>query len=474
MNKNITKQRIAIIGGGMTGLSAALYLQKEIESGNIDAEYVLYEANNRLGGRIQTDYTDGFVIEQGPESFLARKTSMSELAKDIGLADDLVDNHSGSFILHQNKLYSMPEGAVMGIPTKVMPFIKTGLFSPIGKAKAALDLVRPRTTKGDEDQSLGHFFRNRLGNEVVDHLIEPLLSGIYAGNIDRLSLKATFPQFQQMESKYRSLILGMKSSMAKKESAAQATKGKKGSKQKGMFLTYRGGLQSMVDRLEELIVEQVKKDHALVKIEKVDARYRLIFENGTEDLVDQVLLTTPHQQAYSLFKAHEFVAPLGNVPSTSVATIALAYPKEAIKEDIDGTGFVVSKKSNYTITACTWTHKKWIHSAPEGYALLRAYVGRSGDDAIVSESDEVILDKVKADLDHIMKIEGEPLFYRIKRWKESMPQYEVGHLEKLESVRAGLSIHYPGVKILGASYNGIGLPDCIDQGKKAIAELVSK
>lgn len=470
----MTKQRIAIIGGGMTGLTAALYLQKEIEKETIDAEYVLYEADNRLGGRIQTDYTDGFVIEQGPDSFLARKTSMSELANDIGLGEDLVDNHSGSFILHQHRLYPMPEGAVMGIPTQWLPFIKTGLFSPIGKARAAFDLVLPRTTKGEEDQSLGHFFRKRLGNEVVDHLIEPLLSGIYAGNIDRLSLQATFPQFQQMESKYRSLIFGMKTSMAKKGSASPASKGKK-AKSKGMFLTYRGGLQSMVDRLEEkLISEQVKKDHALVKIEKEDERYRLVFQNGTEDLVDRVLLTTPHQQAYSLFKEHDFVAPLGNIPSTSVATIALAYPKEAIKQDIDGTGFVVSKKTNYTITACTWTHKKWVHSAPEGYALLRAYVGKSGDDAIVGESDEVILNKVKSDLDHIMKIEGEPLFYRIKRWKESMPQYEVDHLAKIESVRTGLSNQYPGVKLVGASYNGIGLPDCIDQGKKAVAELVGK
>lgn len=474
MNKNITKQRIAIIGGGMTGLSAALYLQKEIESGNIDAEYVLYEANNRLGGRIQTDYTDGFVIEQGPDSFLARKTSMTELANDIGLADDLVDNHSGSFILHKHKLYPMPEGAVMGIPTQWMPFIKTGLFSPKGKARAAFDLVLPRTTKDGEDQSLGHFFRKRLGNEVVDNLIEPLLSGIYAGNIDNLSLQATFPQFEQMESKYRSLIFGMKTSMAKKGSAPPVVKGNK-AKPKGMFLTYRSGLQSMVDRLEEnLLTEQVKKDHTLVRIEKIEQRYRLVFQDGTDDIVDHVLLTTPHQQAYSLFKEHEFAAPLGNIPSTSVATVVLAYPKEAIKKDIDGTGFVVSKKTNYTITACTWTHKKWAHSAPEGYALLRAYIGKAGDDAIVGESDEVILNKVKSDLDSIMQIDGEPLFYRIKRWKESMPQYEVGHLAKLESVRAGLAIQYPGVKLVGASYNGIGLPDCIDQGKKAIAELVSK
>ncbi|WP_416149194.1 protoporphyrinogen oxidase [Salipaludibacillus sp. HK11] len=469
----MSKQRIAIIGGGMTGLSAAYYLQKEIKIDKIDAEYVLYEASDRLGGRIQTDYTDGFVIEQGPESFLARKLSMTELATDIGLADDLIDNRSGAFILHQDKLYPMPGGAIMGIPTQWMPFIKTGLFSPIGKARAAFDLVLPRSNKTGEDQSLGRFFRKRLGNEVVDNLIEPLLSGIYAGNIDQISLKATFPHFQQMESKYRSLVIGMKTSMAKKENQNPSSKDKKA--KKGMFLTYRGGLQSMVDRLEaKLDADQVNKNHSLVKLEKVDERYRLVFEDGTEDLVDKVLLTTPHQHAYKLFQEHDFMTPLGETPSTSVATIALAYRKEAIKKDIDGTGFVVSKKTNYTITACTWTHKKWAHAAPEGYALLRAYVGRAGDDDIVAESDDVILEKVKKDLDQIMEIEGDPIFYKIKRWKESMPQYEVDHLKKLETVREGLSHTYPGVKIVGASYNGVGLPDCIDQGKNGVLELVNE
>ncbi|PYZ94125.1 protoporphyrinogen oxidase [Salipaludibacillus keqinensis] len=468
------KQRIAVIGGGMTGISAAFYLQEEIKAQRIDAEYVLYEANDRLGGRIQTDYTDGFIIEQGPDSFLARKTSMTELAKDIGMADELVDNASGAFILHQNKLFPMPEGAVMGIPTQWLPFIKTGLFSPKGKARAAFDLVLPKTTEEGVDLSLGHFFRNRLGNEVVDHLIEPLLSGIYAGNIDRLSLQATFPQFQQMEAKYRSLILGMKTSMAKNQGGQASSKEPKG-KKKGMFLTFQGGLQTMVDRVEEkLDDDSVKKNMALIKIEKESERYRLFFEDGSEDLVDRVLLTTPHQHASSVFQSETFMKPIKEIPATSVATVALAYPKEAIKKDIDGTGFVVSKKTNYSITACTWTHKKWKHSAPEGYALLRAYIGKAGDDKIVGEPDEVILDKVKQDLDHIMKIDGDPLFYRIKRWKESMPQYEVGHLERLKVVRQNLASKYPGVRLVGASYNGIGLPDCIDQAKTAVKELVNE
>ncbi|MGJ9382937.1 protoporphyrinogen oxidase [Salipaludibacillus sp. CF4.18] len=470
----MSKQRIAIIGGGITGLAAAFYLEKEIKQGNIDAEYALYEGSGRLGGRIQTDYQDGFVIEKGPDSFLARKTSMSEFAKDVDMNEDLVDNHSGSFILHHHTLHPMPEGAVMGIPTKIMPFAKTKLFSPMGKARAACDLVLPKTNNGQGDESLGHFFRKRLGNEVVDHLIEPLLSGIYAGNIDQLSLQATFPQFQQMENKYRSLIIGMKTQRAQNQTKTARPKNEKDSKPKGMFLTFLGGLQSFVDRIEERLDSgSVHKNKALLEMNKLEDKYELLFEDGTKDTVDRIILTTPHQQAFKLFEQEKFMKYLGDIPSTSVATVALAYPKQAIKKDIDGTGFVVSKKSGYTITACTWTHKKWVHSAPEGYALLRAYVGRAGDDSIVNMTDEEILGKVKEDLDHIMKIEGDPLFYRIKRWKEAMPQYEVGHLEQLQKVRQGLSEAYPGIDLVGASYNGIGLPDCVDQGKAAVKRLVT-
>lgn len=468
----MSKQRIAIIGGGITGLAAAFYLQKEIKQGNIDAEYALYEGSERLGGRIQTDYQDGFVIEKGPDSFLARKTSMADFAKEVDMDADLVDNHSGSFILHKNRLHPMPEGAVMGIPTKLLPFAKTKLFSPMGKARAACDLVLPKTNKGQGDESLGHFFRKRLGDEVVDHLIEPLLSGIYAGNIDHLSLQATFPQFQQMENKYRSLIVGMKTQRANSQSSS-STKDKD-SKPKGMFLTFKGGLQSFVDRVEERLDSgSVHKNKALIEVNKKNNQYELVFLDGSKDKVDRIILTTPHQQAFKLFEKENYMQYLGDIPSTSVATVALAYPKEAVKKDIDGTGFVVSKKSGYTITACTWTHKKWIHSAPEGYALLRAYVGKAGNDSIVKESDEEILEKVKTDLDHIMKIEGDPLFYRIKRWKEAMPQYEVGHLEKLQQVRLDFRKNYPGIELVGASYNGIGLPDCIDQGKAAVKRLLT-
>ncbi|MDQ0254233.1 oxygen-dependent protoporphyrinogen oxidase [Evansella vedderi] len=472
----MSKKRIAIVGGGITGLSAAFYLQKEVKEKKLKAEIMLYESSSRLGGNIQTDYSNGFVSELGPDSYLARKNSMTQLIKDVGLGEDLVYNSSGkSYILHEGSLYPMPGGAIMGIPTQWGPFLGTKLFSLSGKARAAGDLFLPRAIKNGKDISLGHFFRKRLGNEVVDRLIDPLLSGIYAGDLDRISLRATFPHFEQMEKKYRSMIVGMKSSIAKQQSVAPSRGPGKG-KPKGMFLSLKRGLQSLVDAVENSLGESiVKKNARLLKIQKHDKQYMLRFEDGRTDIVDYLILTTPHKISYDLLRDYSAVQYLKEIPATSVATIVLAFPKSAVKKDIDGTGFVVSKKtSDYSITACTWTHKKWMHSTPEGYVSLRGYVGRFGEDDIVHKSDEEILSLVMKDLNQIMEIEGEPEHFRITRWKETMPQYEVGHVERIKELNEGLHRELPGLFITGASFEGIGLPDCIDQGKKTAFNIVDQ
>jgi oxygen-dependent protoporphyrinogen oxidase len=203
-------QHVVIIGGGITGLSAAFSLQNQIDEQNLPVKVTLIEASDRLGGKIETIKRDGFVIERGPDSYLERKKAMTELIEKLGLSEDLVNNDTGqAYILHGKKLHPMPEGAVMGIPTKLSPFVTSGLFSLKGKARASFDLFLPKSNV-QGDQSVGAFFKRRLGNEVVENMIEPLLSGIYAGNIDQISLQSTFPQFENIETKYRSLVLGMK------------------------------------------------------------------------------------------------------------------------------------------------------------------------------------------------------------------------------------------------------------------------
>ncbi|NHM31737.1 protoporphyrinogen oxidase [Neobacillus terrae] len=462
------KQKIAIIGGGIAGLTAAFYLQKTILEHNLPAKIKIIEASHRLGGKMQTVIRDGFIIERGPDSFLARKSSISKLAKEVGMEDELVHNSTGkSYVLVNEKLYPMPGGSIMGIPTELAPFVTTGLFSLQGKIRAAADFILPRSQK-EQDKSLGEFFRRRMGDEVVENLIEPLLSGIYAGDIDQLSLMSTFPQFYQVEQKYRSLIIGMK-----KTTPAPAKQSDTTGRKQGAFLTFKSGLQSFADAIaDKLDPECILTGHKVTKINKTDNYYEIYLNNGETLYADSIIAAIPHKVTQSMFSQYEFFDNFKLMPSTSVATVALAFPKEAIKSDIDGTGFVVSRNSDYTITACTWTHKKWEHSTPEGKVLLRCYVGRAGEETIVDLSDDQIVKIVLDDLNKTMDITMEPEFFVVSRWKNAMPQYTVGHKQRIGEIKEHMLTELPGVFLAGASYEGIGLPDCIDQGEAAAVKVL--
>jgi protoporphyrinogen/coproporphyrinogen III oxidase len=456
------KRTVVIIGGGITGIAAAYYLQKAVKEKQLPLECKLIEATHRLGGKVQTVIRDGFVIERGPDSFLARKTSVSRLVHEVGLEDEIVHNATGkSYILANGKLYPIPGGAVMGIPTQLGPFITTGLFSPLGKLRAALDFVLP-PTKVEGDLSLGQFFRRRFGDEVVDNLIEPLLSGIYAGDIDQMSLMSTFPQFFQVEQQHGSLILGAKRTTPKAQK-----------ERKGAFQTLKTGLQSLVDEVEKRLEPgSVVKGVRVEQVNRDGAEYRLRLSTGEEWKADSIIVATPHSSVPAMFAGYTFFALFQSVPSTSVATVALAFSESAIKQDIDGTGFVVSRRNDYTITACTWTHKKWPHTTPPGKALLRCYVGRPDDEEIVEQSDDEIVRVVMDDLNKIMRINGHPEFFVISRWKQAMPQYTVGHKERLAKIKEQMATELPGVFLAGSSYEGLGLPDCIDQGENAVRAVL--
>jgi protoporphyrinogen/coproporphyrinogen III oxidase len=461
-------KKVIVIGGGITGLTTAFYLQKAARENHLPLEVKLIEASHRLGGKMQTVVQDGYTIERGPDSFLARKQSMSKLVKAVGLEDKLVSNTAGkSYVLVNQRLFPMPGGSIMGIPTQIAPFVTTGLFSIPGKLRAAADFLLPRSN-AEEDQALGEFFRRRLGNEVVENLIEPLLSGIYAGDIDQLSLMSTFPQFYQVEQKYRSLIIGMRKSTPSQPKSKEK-------KETGMFLTLTTGLQSLADRIEELLEPQsVFKGYKVENIVKREKdKYFLELNNGKTLYADSIVVCVGHQVAQSMFSRYEFLNVFKEMPATSVANVAMAFPKEAIAKDIDGTGFVVSRNSDYTITACTWTHKKWPHSTPDGKVLLRCYVGRAGDEAIVDLSDDQITKIVLDDLNKTMNITMEPDFSIISRWKDSMPQYTVGHKQRVETVKKSMFKELPGVFLAGSSYNGVGMPDCIDQGEEAVSKVLN-
>ncbi|HEY9576113.1 MAG TPA: protoporphyrinogen oxidase [Pseudobacillus sp.] len=451
------KKRVVVVGGGITGLTAAYYLQKAAKTNKLPLAVTLIEATPRLGGKIRTVKKNGFIIERGPDSFLARKESAVRLAREAGLGDQLITSKAGRpYVLANGKLHPIPEGSVIGVPTKITPFVTTNLFSVAGKVRAGVDFFLPKTDLKN-DLSLGGFFRRRLGNEVVENLIEPLLSGVYAGDIDKLSLMATLPQLHEMGQKHRSLILTVK-----QMSSALANEA-------GGFLTPKGGLEELAEGIEERLEGgSVLKGIRVKRIEKrEDNQFILSLNDGRKIIADGVILTTSHLTLPSMMPQYRFFDVLKDMPAMSVATVTMAFPEEAVSQHIDGLGFVVSRNSDVTITECTWVHKKWPHAVPAGKALLRCYVGRAGDEAIVDLSDAEIEQIVVEDLKRVIALSEKPDFTVVSRWKQAIPQYTIGHKERIETIEEQMHQKLPGLFVAGSSFRGIGIPDCIEQGEAA-------
>ncbi len=459
---------IAIIGAGITGLTSAYYIKRQ----RPDIDVTIYEATNRTGGKIQTYRKDGYTIELGPESYLGRKHIMTDVAKDIGLESDLVTNQTGqSYIYAKNKLYPIPGGSILGIPTSLKPFLQTKLISPIGKLRAGLDYLK-RPTQMENDISVGHFFRARLGDEVLENLIEPLMGGIYGTNIDDLSLMSTFPEFKQREEQFGSLIKGMKYEKIQRQQQRQLYPGAP----KGQFRQFKNGLSSFIESLTKYVEHQGVKivyNTRVNDITQSQKHYHLHFTNQ-KIAFDGVLVTTPHQTFIKWFENDPAFDYFKEMQSTSVATVVLAFDEKDIENTYDGTGFVIARTSNTTITACTWTSKKWPFTTPEGKVLLRAYVGKPGDTTLDAHNDDEIVSIVRNDLNKMMNINGDPEFSIVNRLPQSMPQYRVGHIDKVKDIQSHIIKNYPKLRITGASFEAVGLPDCIQQGKDAVESLLNE
>lgn len=496
MRSNGKLDRFVVIGGGISGLSSAFYLMKEAELRGRQAEITIVEPSERIGGKINTLRKQGFVIEKGPDSFLARKTPIVDLAIDLGIEHELTGTNPAAkktYILHKGKLHPMPPGLVLGVPTEIAPFVKTGLLTWGGKMRAFLDFILP-ASQAEGDESVGAFFTRRVGAEVMERIAEPLLAGIYAGDLHKLSLQSTFPQFRDAELRSGSLIRGMRANK-RKGAAAPATPSKLPKHlQRSMFLTFKNGLETMLEALDEALsgAERRMGRHAVAfRANESDGEsalqespskpglaegqedtgeappYEVLLSDGEIIPADGIVITTPAFAAADLLEPHIPVDALRAVDYVSVANVVMAFDKSAIGVDFDGSGFLVPRSEGTTITACTWTSAKWLHSSPDDKVLLRCYVGRAHDEAVVDLPDNELKEAVRRDIRNALGITAEPLFTEITRLHRSMPQYPVGHAQATAGMRAQLRKEMPGVWVTGAAFDGVGLPDCIRQGKEA-------
>lgn len=463
---------IVIVGGGVTGMAAAYAVASDPRSGAMGARCTLVEQEARLGGKLLTERIDGCLVEAGPDSFLSTKPWAAELCRKIGLGDRLIGTVPGKavYVAYRSRLYPLPEGLALGVPSRFLPLWRSGLLSPLEKLRVALDLVLPRRTD-DSDESIGSFIRRRLGEAAVTRLAGPLLAGIHAGNVDDLSVRATFPQLREWEATHRSLVLA---AIARRRQATG-----RGKRHAPMFLSLIGGVGEMVDRLAaslgDTTVISGRRAVEVSRRESHDGRpgYAISLEGGHTLCADAVLLATPASVTAGL------VAPLctpaaqglRQIASVSTVAVTMAFRRDEVSHPLGGHGFIVARGEPLSITACTWVSSKWPHRAPPGLVLLRCYLGSSGREAVVEEEDTRIGELVRADLRTTVGISTDPVFTSITRWRESMPQYRPGHLDRIAAIEAELA-PLPGLALAGSSYRGVGIPDCIRQGTEAAGRLV--
>lgn len=453
-------KKIAIIGGGIAGLSAGFYVQKAADEKQLDAAPVIFEATDRLGGKFNTLRHDGFVIERGPDSFLKRKPAALGLARDLGLEPQLVANKTGkSYILHKGQLHLIPPGSVMGVPGDFTSFLASDLLSDEGKARVFEELLLP-PMEAFEDISVGEFFEKRLGRELVSRIIEPLLSGVYGGNLNRLSLEATLPQFKAIATQHGHLL--------------QAVHGKASGKRTSQFATLSGGLSTFTEKIVASLHGKLMRNTAIDSIEQVGKTIRLHAAGYTID-ADALVFAAPLREAQDLLPELQTLRLAPRDADSGMTTLSLAYDQTAVQINQQGTGFVSSDRGAGHIAAATWTHLKWPHTAPQGKALLRVFYGHYPDWNPQTISDEALAQKAIHDLNAIdgLSVSSKPDFFVVTHMPDSMPQYGVGQKAWLKQLEAERSRKYPNIYFAGMAYDGVGIPDVIRQGKQAAQSALS-
>ena len=469
--------QIVIIGGGISGLATAFYTLKKATAAGQPIHLTVLESSSRWGGKIATDRIDGFVIEGGPDTFLATKPWGVTLCKELGLGERLHGTNpyqKNTYVLHRNRLQPLPDGLAMMIPTNIPAILKSRLVSWFGKARMGLDfLLPPHALNGDE--SLGAFVSRRLGREAYENLIEPLMSGIYAGDGDALSLASTFPYLRDLEIKYGSLARGALE-MRKQSARANGRSPLQGSR--SAFLTPTTGLIEIVEALIAHLQNNgaVLRLNASVKnVKRANVKkWNVELENGEALPADGIVLAAPAFAATKIVSTldPQLAADLHAIPYASTATVSLAYRQSNLPHPLDGYGYIIPRHEGRRALACTWTSTKFPHRAPDGYALIRVFVGRAGQETDIAWDEASLLELAREELLLTLGINAEPLLARVFIWDKAMPQYNIGHSQLLARIETALA-QYPGIVLAGAGYRGIGIPDCIHSGELAADKILS-
>ena len=461
-------KRIAIVGGGISGLSAAFALEEHIRSG-VAAEYVLYEASPRLGGVLFTEQIDGCVVEAGPDSFLSEKPWAADLCHALGLDDQLIGSNDAqrkTYILVHGKLVVMPEGLMFLVPTRILPTGASPLFSWKTKLRMAREMFHPPRA-ADCDESVASFVERHYGAEVVERLADPLLAGVYGGEAANLSVRAVLPRFAEMERTHGSLGRGMLA--ARKKIALGPNKSPA-----SIFTSLKNGMQQLTEAVVARLTPSLLLTNAPVEALQREGDTWIVSAGFKTDQFDGVILAVPGHSAASLLRMcnRELSVEIASIEYSSSITVALGYDRAVRQSLPSGFGFLVPRSEGKRSVATTFVHNKFLHRAPEDRALLRCFFAGSNAASVWHLPDEEIIAVVKSDLQQILGLMADPLFGRVYKWKSAMAQYTVGHLDRLARIDR-LCQQLPGIALAGNAYRGIGVPDCVRSGRDAVQQLLS-
>jgi oxygen-dependent protoporphyrinogen oxidase len=463
--------RIAIIGGGISGLSAAFYLEKERAAG-APLEYTLFESSSRLGGVMFSDKIGDCVVEGGPDSFLTEKPWAAQLCAELGIAGDLIGSNDAqriTYIVVKGRLVPMPDGLMFMVPTKLIPTALTSLFSWGTKFKMLGELMHPPQPV-HKDETVAQMVERHFGSEVVDRLADPLLSGVYGGDAASLSVRAVLPRFVEMEEKYGSLCRAM---LAGRKKLAAIQK-EKGYAPKPLFSSLKGGMQQMIDAIvARLSPQSLRTSTAISELARKDGGWELTTPLGAE-FFDAVIFATPARIASTMLAPidAQLSDDLGQVQYSSSITVTLGYMRDELKMCPPGFGFLVPRSEGTRMLATTFVHTKFPFRAPDNKALVRCFLGGSKDKDVQKLSDEEITALVRKELKQITGLTADPWFVKVYRWDRAMAQYTPGHLERIERIGETLK-QIQNLAIAGNFYKGIGVPDCVRTGKEAALQMAA-
>ncbi len=456
---------VVIVGGGITGLSAAYQLQKLRQQAGTSLRVTLLEAEDRLGGKVGTVHQEGFLIDTGPDSFLAQKPWAVQLCRELGMEGEIISPSARRFfMLIGGKMHAVPYELVSLVPSRPEALWKASFISLWGKLRASLEGLIP-ARRDLSDESLGSFMRRRFGREFAVKFAEPLMAGVHAGHPDRLSMSAVYPMYWEMERKYGSLTRGLMHLRRQRQSSG------KGKQEQSPFVALRYGMGSLVERLVQSLREvEMRLSTAVTGVDPLaDGRVQVRVQGAEPLEADAVILTTPAYTTADWLQPYlpETARLLREIPYASTAVVSLAYRRESIEHPLEGSGFLVPRTEPLPITGCTWSSSKWEGRAPDGMVLLRVFIGYAGAAEIVEQQWDDLLARVAHDaLQPLLGIRSDPVMTQVNRWLKAMPQYEVGHLQRLERIERSLTA-YPFIVLAGSAYRGVGVPDCVKQGRES-------